>query len=62
MKVKELIEQLIKLDQERQVMVRDSIGAQDISRPIEYIITEDDEENDGDCQDRAGEKVYVFHI
>ena len=60
MKVSELVKNLLTLDQDKDIMVKDSIGPMDIGGPHAHVIDEEDADNCGNCEGRIGETVYVL--
>ena len=66
MSVSELIQHLSKFDGDLEVMLLDGFNAQGNKRSITFApaglreITTQDEEESGDCEDKAGNKVVIL--
>ena len=66
MSVSELIQHLSKFDGDLEVMLLDGFNAQGNKRSITFAptnlreITPQDEEESGDCEDKAGNKVVIL--
>ena len=66
MSVSELIQHLSKFDGDLEVMLLDGFNAQGNKRSITFApaglreITAQDEEESGDCEDKAGNKVVIL--
>lgn len=61
MKAHELAAKLLSMPN-IEVLVSDYIGPLEISSVQPYTITEDDEENCGNCDGRVGEEVVALHV
>ncbi len=61
MKTHELAKKLLALP-DYDFVVRDSIGPNECGTPYEYIITEDDAEMCGCCEDNVGDTVIAVSI
>ncbi len=61
MTVAELIEHLQRYPAHREVMLQDGIGPRTCSAPYTHVITQEDGENVGDCEERAGELVVAMY-
>jgi hypothetical protein len=59
MKAHELAQKLLN-GPDLDVMIRDTLGPVDLSSCYEYQISNDDEDNCGDCEGRVGETVIAL--
>jgi len=59
MKAHELAQKLLN-GPNLEVMICDSVGPVDLSSCYEYVISEDDEDNCGDCEGRVGQTVITL--
>lgn len=57
----EFAQRLLELP-DKELMVVDSIGPQEISYPKIYTITQEDEDNCGSCDGLVGEEVIAFYV